>query len=289
MITRPICSAIALGVLISCSPSGDEAPATPVIEPASEAAIAPPPPQWEDVLRAALAAPTPPTDVELVAALTGDVDPAINPAFTTIPVGLASRENMYARTDAIIALSRMQEAAAADGVDLIVLSAFRSMHDQARIWNNKWTGVTLVEGAALPETVPEPADRARKILEYSSMPTTSRHHWGTDFDLNNLNNSWFDNPEGAAVHDWLSVNAAQFGFCQVYSEKGAARPAGYEMEKWHWSYMPLATKFLAAYPALISYSNITGFEGAETARDIQIIDDYVRGIAPKCLTNWPAN
>lgn len=287
---RPICSALVLCTLISCSPSSDEAPATPVAEPAPEAAIAPPPPpQWEDVLRAALTTFAPPSDAELVAALTGDIDPTTDPAFTTIPVGLASRENMYGRTMAIVALSRMQEAAAADGVDLVAISAFRSMRDQSRIWNNKWTGVTLVEGGALPDTVPDPADRARKILEYSSMPTTSRHHWGTDFDLNNLNNSWFDTPEGAATYAWLDANAAQFGFCQVYSEKGVARPAGYEMEKWHWSYMPLASKFLAAYPALISYSTLTGFEGAETARDIQVIENYVEGIAPECQANWPAN
>ncbi len=287
MLMRAGLAAGVLGVLAACSPAADEAAEAPEPQPAEVSAIRPPPPQWDENLREALTITTPPSDEELVNALTGAVDPRTDPGFTTIPLGLAIRENMYGRSEAVAALSRMHEAAAADGVQLVVLSAFRSMADQTRIWNNKWTGVTLVDGGALPETVPDPMERARKILEFSSMPTTSRHHWGTDFDLNDLNNSWFGTPEGALVYDWLTMNAASFGFCQVYSEKGPQRPAGYEMEKWHWSYMPLASSFLAAYPVMIGYSDIGGFEGAETAAGLNSIEDYVGGIAPACLANWP--
>ncbi len=284
---RVLALAAMAGALVACSPSGEDIPDEAASLPAEEAPAAAPTPDWPALLRAELTVTTPPDRTELVTALTGDIQPATHPGFTSIPLGLATREGMYGRSEAVLALSRMQEAAAADGVQLVVLSAFRSLGDQQRIWNNKWTGVTAVEGAALPDTTPEPTDRARKILEYSSMPTTSRHHWGTDFDLNNLNNSWFETDEGARVHDWLSQNAAAFGFCQVYSEKGPDRPHGYEMEKWHWSYMPLASKFLAAYPDLVSYTNITGFEGEQVARAIDVIGVYVQGIEPGCSARWP--
>lgn len=277
--------------LAACTPSGDEAtaPTTDVPEPSEISAVEPPPAPPEESLRTALTVATPPSDEELIARITGDIDPRTNPAFTQVPLGLASREGMYGRTEAVVALSRMHEAAADDGVELVVLSAFRSLGDQKRIWNNKWTGATLVEGGALPETIPDPDQRARKILEYSSMPATSRHHWGTDFDLNSLDNSWFDTPTGAKTYDWLVQNAADYGFCQVYTQKGPNRPTGYAMEKWHWSYMPLARQFLDAYPGLVGYAHIIEFEGSETAQSINVISDYVDGIDPACKTNWPAN
>ncbi|NJK84501.1 MAG: M15 family metallopeptidase [Saprospiraceae bacterium] len=45
-------------------------------------------------------------------------------------------------------------------------------------------------------TTPNPQERALKILKYSSMPGTSRHHWGTDIDLNSFSNSYFEQGEG---------------------------------------------------------------------------------------------
>lgn len=278
-------------MLAACSPGSEEAE-TPAPAPEAEAPAeqpAPAEPDWAEVLRDELAREPASDNSALIAALTGDVDPTANDDFVLLPATLASREGMYTRTETAEAFTRMAEAAEQDGVKLVVLSAFRSMADQKRIWNNKWNGSTLVEGGALPETVPDPTERALKILEYSSMPGTSRHHWGTDIDLNNLNNEWFDTAEGVAVYDWLVRNASDYGFCQVYTAKGADRPVGYEIEKWHWSYMPLASKFLAAYPKLVGYFELAQFEGAEQASEIRVIKDYVGGISPDCMLNWPAD
>ena len=41
--------------------------------------------------------------------------------------------------------------------------------------------------------------------------------------------------------DWLVQNGASYGFCQPYT---AGRCAGYNEEKWHWSYMPLSEPML---------------------------------------------
>jgi hypothetical protein len=214
--------------------------------------------------------------------LIGNVDPANDPAFARIPEKYIAGSRVWGHKDAVAAFVRMAEAAAVNGYELKVVSAFRSFSDQKQIWDDKWTGKTLVERGKLPKTVPDPKARARKILEYSSMPGTSRHHWGTDFDLNSLNNSYFNTRDGKRFYDWLTLHALEYGFCQVYSAKGADRPTGYEEEKWHWSYMPVASWYLKQYPVDVGYERLTGFQGAEAAKDIDVIKNYVQGINPAC-------
>jgi D-alanyl-D-alanine carboxypeptidase len=214
--------------------------------------------------------------------LIGNVDPANDPAFARIPEKYIAGSRVWGHKDAVEAFVRMAEAAAANGYQLKVVSAFRSFDDQKQIWDDKWTGKTLVERGKLPKTVPDPKARAIKILEFSSMPGTSRHHWGTDFDLNSLNNSYFNTRDGKRFYDWLTLHAFEYGFCQVYSAKGADRPTGYEEEKWHWSYMPVASWYLKQYPVDVGYERLTGFQGAEAAKDIDVIKNYVQGINPAC-------
>ena len=48
---------------------------------------------------------------------------------------------------------------------------------------------------------------------------------------------YFESGKGKQEYEWLRDNAYEFGFCQVYSEKGMERKYGYEEEKWHWSYI----------------------------------------------------
>ena len=46
----------------------------------------------------------------------------------------------------------------------------------------------------------------KEIMKYSSMPSTSRHHWGTDIDLNSLENSYFEKGEGKKYSiGWLQM------------------------------------------------------------------------------------
>lgn len=214
--------------------------------------------------------------------LIGDVDPASDPAFARIPQKYLGGSRVYGHKAAVEALVKMADAAAADGVTLKAVSAFRSFPDQKRIWEDKWTGRTLVEGGKLPTTVPDPQARAKKILEFSSMPGTSRHHWGTDFDFNNLTNGYFASGKGKKEYDWLVAHAGEYGFCQPYSKKGAERPTGYEEEKWHWSYLPVATRYLAQYPGVVGYEHLEGFAGDDAAKQIGVIAGYVQGINPAC-------
>ena len=62
-------------------------------------------------------------------------------------------------------------------------------------------------------------DKAIDILTYSSMPGTSRHHWGTDIDFNSLENSYFDAGDGLKVYEFLKRCGEELGFMQVYTSK----------------------------------------------------------------------
>lgn len=213
----------------------------------------------------------------------GRFDPATHPDFTLIEPVYAGRKGMHLRKDTYEAFKAMHQAAQADGIRLIILSATRNFQAQKGIWEAKWMGARQVDGMDLSEAVPVPKERALKILEYSSMPGTSRHHWGTDIDLNNLNNDYFEAGEGKKIYDWLTENAADYGFCQPYTPKGSERPYGYNEERWHWSYMPVARPLTSLAQEKLENGMIGGFKGAKTAGEINVVQKYVLGINTECL------
>jgi hypothetical protein len=114
------------------------------------------------------------------------------------------------------------------------------------------------------------------------MPGSSRHHWGTEVDINALSNAYFSTGEGKKTYDWMLKNAARFGYCQVYNNKNDRNFKGYNEERWHWSYMPLSTIMLEDYLKQVDYSMIKGFLGEETAPELQIIENYVKAISSGC-------
>jgi zinc D-Ala-D-Ala carboxypeptidase len=211
--------------------------------------------------------------------LLGHFEPSNDSRFVQLNSAYAqgSALNGFLRKEAFVAFEEMAKGAKKDGVNLIIISATRNFDSQKKIWENKWNGITKVEGKDLT-TIPDLKERARLILLYSSMPGTSRHHWGTDVDLNSLDNDYFLSGDGLKIYRWLSAHAYEYGFCQPYSSKANGRK-GYEEEKWHWSYLPLSKPLLNEYNQLISYSDINGFDGSQQAPAILIISTYVNGIA----------
>jgi LAS superfamily LD-carboxypeptidase LdcB len=176
----------------------------------------------------------------------------------------------------------MHAAALKDGIRLNILSATRNFQHQKWLWLDKWTGRSRVDGINLVKKFPKPMDRAREILRYSSMPGTSRHHWGTDMDLNNLYDDYFTQGKGKKVFNWLIKNAPSYGFCMPYSALGKSRTYGYEEEKWHWSFQPLSSQLLAAYLKKISVKDIRGFKGDLVVEKLNVIQIYVQSVDPLC-------
>lgn len=217
--------------------------------------------------------------------VTGDFDPAKDTTFTLVPRNKADRTGMYLRKDTYQAFLAMDSAAREEGVILQIRSATRNFDYQKSIWERKWTGETAIEnGEKLNESTPDPVERARKILRYSSMPGTSRHHWGTDIDLNNFTNRFFEHGEGLKIYTWLEEHAASYGFRQPYTKKDSLRPYGYNEEKWHWSFYPVSDVLTEYASKHLKNEMISGFKGAETAEEIDVVKTYVLGINPELLS-----
>ncbi len=215
--------------------------------------------------------------------LMGKFNPAQDSNFVKIPSQYANNNRSYMRKEAYRDFVRMAEAAQKDDIKLVIVSAARNFSAQKAIWEAKWDGRRAVNGANLSHTVSDPVQRALKILEYSSMPSTSRHHWGTDIDINSVNGNYFESGTGKKVYEWLASNAHKYGYCQIYSPKGADRPHGYNEEKWHWSYLPIARPLTAFARDNLKNSLISGFKGSETAVEIGVVEKYVLGINPTCF------
>ncbi|MCC6461919.1 MAG: M15 family metallopeptidase [Saprospiraceae bacterium] len=207
--------------------------------------------------------------------LLGQFEPARHADFATLGKPYTDKPDMYLRREALAAFKKMYAAAKKEGIVLKIVSATRTFAQQKNIWEGKWSRFAA-------ET-PDPQARAQRILEYSAMPGASRHHWGTDIDLNDLNNASFEaGGRFEKVYSWLRTHAHEYGFCQPYSARSAERPNGYNEEKWHWSYLPVATPLLRQYSQSVQDGMLSGFQGAPTARNLSILKHYVLGISPAC-------
>ncbi|WP_298555263.1 M15 family metallopeptidase [uncultured Algibacter sp.] len=179
-----------------------------------------------------------------------------------------SSKTTYLNKDVYTAFINMFNHAKTDSISLKIISGTRNFNEQKAIWERKWKKYNILK----------PIERAKKILEYSAMPSTSRHHWGTDIDLNSFSNFYFEKGQGKREYDWLLKNANKYGFYQVYTDRTTGR-TGYNLERWHWSYMPLASKFLSFYNTHVVDSDIKDFTGSELSNILKIIPEYVNGIS----------
>ena len=221
-----------------------------------------------------------------LAYVTGQFEPVGHPDFIEIDSVHANRSGMYLRRDAYTAFVRMFDAAKADGIQLQIRSATRNFAYQKGIWERKWTGQTRIEnGKDASAAYPDSVQRALMILRYSSMPGSSRHHWGTDIDLNSFENSWFEKGPGLELYTWMKENGHRFGYCQPYTEKGVQRPNGYEEERWHWSYLPVAIPLTQLAKDSLKNDMISGFSGSTSAGQIDVVGNYVLGIESGCMVH----
>lgn len=183
------------------------------------------------------------------------------------------KPNNYIQKRTYEAFLKMREAAATDGIKLVVTSASRNFWVQRYIWEQKWQKSSIVSGV----------ERAKNILQYNSMCGTSRHHWGTDLDFNSPKLEYWNTPDGKKVYEWLCRNARKFGFYQPYTAKGSKesglRENGYNEEKWHWSYFPLANEYMREYKEKITHDDLTQFLGSKYVKELDVIGNYVFGVA----------
>lgn len=137
------------------------------------------------------------------------------PEFVMLPKALALEDRkIYVTVATRDAFVKMAAAAAADGVELLVDSGYRSVAYQRQIYQRK-----LAEGDAF-------ADIARGVAP----PGYSEHMLGTTLDL--VPSKWTFN--GTPAEKWLLANGGAFAFVQSYPQKSER---GFTWEPWHWKYV----------------------------------------------------
>lgn len=211
-------------------------------------------------------------EIDTLKLVVGQIDYATCKAFIFVKDQQFVSKSMYLDAEVFEQFKKMQADAKKEGISLKIISGVRSFEDQKRIWERKWLD---------RKNIKDEKNRALDILKYSSMPMTSRHHWGTDIDINSLDNNYFNKGEGLKTYNWLTKNANLYGFHQVYTNKKETKRSGYEEEKWHWSYLPKAKKYLDFYNKNLTNADIKGFLGSEQAKKIAVILYYVNGITNK--------
>ncbi|WP_043113968.1 M15 family metallopeptidase [Solimonas soli] len=110
----------------------------------------------------------------------------------------------------------MRDAAAADGVALHLISAFRSVEFQAALIRNK-----LAKGQAIAD-----------VLRVNAPPGYSEHHSGRAVDIGDAITPALDAAfEATPAFAWLAARASRYGFRLSYPRGNAE---GYRYEPWHW-------------------------------------------------------
>jgi len=217
--------------------------------------------------------------------VTGRFDPSTHKDFINLKKsGIPCSENIYLRKETVEAWKLLLNDFKKEfpEIKIQIQSATRNFYSQKKIWDEKYNGIRKVPGAGNLTGIKDPLSRSLKILEYSSMPGTSRHHWGTDFDINTLNNIYYSKDEGKIIYQWLNKNASKYGFAQPYTE---GRAEGYKEEKWHWSYIPLSKQFLKEWNDVYQkdaseFSKPGIFAGSDKAGYLAPL--YVNSINPDC-------
>lgn len=139
--------------------------------------------------------------------------------------------------EAKAAFEQMKQAAATEGLNIYISSAFRSYEYQTKIYNN----YVARDGQQQADT-------------YSARPGHSEHQTGLAFDLNSIDDSFANTPES----DWVAQHAHEYGFIIRYpADKESV--TGFKYEPWHLRYLGVdtATKVYESGLCLEEYLDIT--------------------------------
>ncbi|WP_224483587.1 M15 family metallopeptidase [Robertkochia aurantiaca] len=197
-------------------------------------------------------------------------------------------EGIGLRKEAYESFIWMKEAAAKEGIEIRVVSGFRDFARQKGIWERKYNRFTG-EGAS-------PEEAIERIIEYSTIPGTSRHHWGTDIDIIDGGAEYSGDvlvaekfERGGPFHKlkkWMDAHAGAYGFVRVYTDEPGRK--GFKYEPWHYSYAPISIEMLKAYLQLdlketLQEENLLGSEYLSDAFMSKYLDQNILDINKELL------
>ncbi len=112
---------------------------------------------------------------------------------------------------------QMKQAAALAGVQLLVVSGFRSIAQQTELFRQKLAAGHEIEA----------------ILRVNAAPGFSEHHTGRAIDIATPGSRPLTAEfEQSKAFAWLTANAGTFGFRMPYGRRNSL---GFDYEPWHWS------------------------------------------------------
>lgn len=137
--------------------------------------------------------------------------------------GIRRGENYYLRNIVIPDLTRMITDAKLEGVDLSIVSGYRSYQTQIDTYNY-W--LKMNNG------------NTNLVDTFSARAGHSQHQLGTaiDFSTNEIGDKLGDEFSNTKASKWLSQNAYKYGFVISYP-KGYENITGYKHESWHYRYI----------------------------------------------------
>jgi LAS superfamily LD-carboxypeptidase LdcB len=191
--------------------------------------------------------------------------------------------------DAHDAFVEMKKAAYQAGIDIKIVSSYRSFERQTAIFERKYLAYTDDEGM-------EPLEAVDKIIEYSTIPGTSRHHWGTDIDITNghvktegdvlVAEKFAEGGPFESLKKWMDEHAKDYGYQLVYTDNPKRR--GFKYEPWHFSFAPLSVPMLASFRKknilhLLEKEDFLGADQFTTGFIKSYIQNHILDINPALL------
>ena len=181
----------------------------------------------------------------------------------------------------------MQDAALKEGISITAVSSYRSFARQKAIFERKYMRFTQNDGLT-------PQAAFEKIIEYSTIPGTSRHHWGTEIDIIDgskprvgdvlVEEKFHANGPYVKLKKWMDFNANDYGFYLVYTNDHNRK--GFNYEPWHYSFKELSKPMLDTYLRhdLKSVLREANFKGAALLSEDLIeryIEEHIKDINPE--------
>ncbi len=133
-------------------------------------------------------------------------------------------ENYQLETRAAAAWQQMQSDASEDGVNLWIISAYRTLDRQITLYNEK---VEEYEGLGYDEE-----EAKTEAAKWVAVPGTSEHCLGLAMDLCSLEESFEDTDQ----FSWLQEHCAEYGFILRYP-KDKVDTTKISYEPWHYRYV----------------------------------------------------
>lgn len=155
-----------------------------------------------------------------------------NPDQLTLFSSLSDRAtnfDEYLHHDAAVALLNMMDAAQKDRVSILLVSGFRDVVTQNKLYQERI------------QEVGTEAEAAKSVAP----PGYSEHHTGYAIDVTDGSGLDYRDFAQTPAFQWMVIHAHEFGFELSFPDKN---PQGVDYEPWHWRFVntPTAAQIFAA-------------------------------------------